>query len=131
MTASKKLLSEAKKAMKKAYAPYSRFKVGVSILAGGAIFSGCNVENVSYGEGDCAETAAIGAMIMGGKKSIDEILVVSSGKTPCPPCGGCRQRIAEFSNKKTKIHISTQQGLMSTHSMEDLLPGSFKAANLK
>ncbi len=86
-----------------AYAPYSRFKVGCAIRAeDGRISVGANVENASYPEGLCAEAAAIAAMVAAGQRRIAEIAVVCEGAEPAPPCGGCRQRIAEFADPDTR-----------------------------
>ncbi|MEO8683844.1 MAG: cytidine deaminase, partial [Devosia sp.] len=83
----------------KAYAPYSRFSVGAAILADdGKIYSGCNIENAAYPQGNCAEASAISAMIAGGGKRITRIYVTGPGTAPVTPCGGCRQRIREFAD---------------------------------
>ena len=91
-------LFEAAKAIQaKAYAPYSRFKVGAAIAhADGRIFAGCNVENAAYPVGSCAEAGAISAMIAAGESRIAEIVVMGDGDNLVTPCGGCRQRIREF-----------------------------------
>src|SRR5690606_25434820 len=93
-------LFEAAEAVRaKAYAPYSGFSVGAAILADdGKIYSGCNVENAAYPQGNCAEPSAIAAMIAGGGKRIEKIFVTGPGVTPVTPCGGCRQRIREFAS---------------------------------
>src|SRR5271157_3086455 len=92
------LFAAARAAQANAYAPYSRFKVGAALAAAsGAVFSGGNVENAAYPEGVCAETSAISAMARAGERRIAEILVIGDGEGLCTPCGGCRQRIREFS----------------------------------
>ena len=97
------LFDAAKAAQAKAYAPYSRFKVGAAILADdGRIYAGCNVENAAYPEGSCAEAGAIAAMVAGGERRIAEILVVGDGENLVTPCGGCRQRIREFASGKRR-----------------------------
>ena len=79
----------------RAYAPYSEFQVGVALRTQtGAVYTGCNVENVSYPEGACAETGAISAMVAAGGGRIVELCVVADGERLISPCGGCRQRIA-------------------------------------
>ena len=94
------LLDEATKVRLHAYAPYSRFKVGAAIRAtSGAVHVGCNVENVAYPEGTCAEAGAIAAMIAAGDSRIAEICVIADSPDPVPPCGGCRQKIAEFADQ--------------------------------
>ncbi|WP_067101460.1 cytidine deaminase [Marinomonas atlantica] len=122
----------AEKAMSKAYVPYSNFQVGAVIeTAEGEVFSGCNVENASYPEGTCAEAGAIAAMIMGGGQRIKQIYVMGVGELLVTPCGGCRQRIREFSDEQTLIHIcSPEKGIRKTLSMDDLLPYSFGPTNL-
>ena len=90
------LLAAARKAQAAAYAPYSNYQVGSAILADGQVFSGCNVENASYGATVCAERNAIGAMILAGAKHIERVVVVTPSKSPKTPCGVCRQVLAEF-----------------------------------
>ena len=123
-----RLLDAASAAQKNAYARYSSFHVGAALLAdNGKIYAGANVENASYPEGQCAETSAIGAMVTDGGRAILEILIL--GSSPCTPCGGCRQRIAEFARQdarqETKVHVAGAQGILRTFRMEDLLPASF------
>lgn len=130
MSSVDEMLVAAMSAMKKAYAPYSKFRVGVCIRAGNELFLGCNVENASYPEGNCAEASAIAAMVMAGHHRIDDIVVVSSGDDPCPPCGGCRQRIAEFAVPATQIHVCTQNGVHRSYTMMELLPASFSKGHL-
>ncbi|MGO9768179.1 MAG: cytidine deaminase [Roseiarcus sp.] len=120
------LFAAARAAQAQAYAPYSRFKVGAAVLTpSGAIFSGCNVENAAYPQGACAEANAIGAMALAGERRIAEILVVGEGDGLCTPCGGCRQRIREFADARTRVHVAGPQGLRATFTLEELLPHSF------
>ncbi|MBO0661997.1 cytidine deaminase [Jiella sp. MQZ9-1] len=121
------LFSAAKAAMEKAYAPYSRFPVGAAILAeDGRVHAGCNIEVVSFPEGWCAETTAIGHMVMGGGGRIAEVAVVAEKLVACSPCGGCRQRLAEFSTAETKVHLcDATTGVVETVTMADLLPYAF------
>ena len=127
----KKLLAAAKHARVRAYAPYSKFKVGAAILADdGEIYAGGNVENAAYPNGVCAETSAISAMVLGGAKKIREIAVVAGGPRLVSPCGGCRQRIAEFADPTTPIHICGPDGLKKTVTIAELLPESFDKRNL-
>lgn len=122
-----KLIEEAKTAANRAYAPYSKFKVGCAIKAlSGRIYSGCNVENVSYPVGTCAEAGAIAAMVNGGDMKILEILVYADSESLISPCGACRQRIAEFANEKTKVYLANKKGVEKTFTIEELLPHSFK-----
>ena len=126
------LLRAAKHARSRAYAPYSKFKVGAAILADdGAVYSGGNVENAAYPNGVCAETSAISAMVLGGGKKIREIAVVAGGPKLVTPCGGCRQRIAEFAEPETPVHVCSPDGLKTTFTIAELLPASFDKRNLR
>lgn len=108
------------------HSPYSNFKVGAAILSDDQrTYVGCNVENVAYPLGQCAEAGAISAMIADGAKHIKEILVVSPNHDFCPPCGGCRQKISEFSGPKTLVHMANCDGEITTVSMKELLPFAF------
>jgi cytidine deaminase len=128
----KKLLAAAKHARGRAYAPYSKFRVGAAILADdGKIYSGGNVENAAYPNGVCAETSAISAMVLGGGKRIREIAVIGSGRNLVTPCGGCRQRIAEFATADTPVHICGPQGPRAHFTIGELLPESFGMLNLR
>lgn len=114
-----------------AYAPYSKFKVGAAILTkSGAVFSGCNVENVAYPEGTCAEAGAIAAMIAAGETEIAEVFVVANCPVPVSPCGGCRQKLAEFSKADVVITMANMDGVSRAQSMAELLPGAFDRAQL-
>lgn len=125
------MLELAIKAKQNAYAPYSKFKVGVCILSSsGEYFCGCNIENASYPQGWCAEPSAISAMIMGGCTSIVEILVIGSGDLLCSPCGGCRQKIREFSDANTIVHMAIDDKIVKSVKLYDLLPLSFGPENL-
>ena len=125
------LFQAAKAAQANAYAPYSRFKVGAALRAsGGAIYSGANVENAADPQGSCAEAGAIAAMALAGKRRIAEILVVGDGEALCTPCGGCRQRIREFADVATPIHIAGSKGVRRTFTLGELLPESFGPEHL-
>ncbi len=109
-----------------AHAPYSEFPVGAAILAAnGEIYSGCNVENASYPEGCCAEASAISNMVGAGEKKIIEIAVIAKKMDLVTPCGGCRQRIAEFGNADTLVHLCDQNCIIETVRLGELLPKSF------
>ena len=115
----------------RAYAPYSRFKVGAALRAtSGAVHVGCNVENVAYPEGTCAEAGAIAAMIAAGDLRIAEIHVIADSPDPVPPCGGCRQKIAEFADQTVRVTMHTVDGKVLTMTVADLLPGLFTAAHM-
>lgn len=124
------LFARAKSAMRKAHAPYSSFSVGAALrTTDGRIFAGCNVENVSYPEGWCAETSAIAHLIMDGGGTIAEIAVVAEKLSRCSPCGGCRQRIAEFAGPKARIHLcDVEKGIEETLTLDQLLPYGFNTA---
>ncbi len=122
-----KLFNLASSAAANAYAPYSQFKVGAAILSSsGNFYSGCNVENISYPLGTCAEAGAIAAMINGGDNKIAEILIYADSKALISPCGACRQRVAEFASADTKIHLADKSGIKKTFTLEELLPNNFK-----
>jgi cytidine deaminase len=120
------LFAAAKAAQANAYARYSRFHVGAALrTASGAVFSGCNVENAAYPQGSCAEAGAIAAMAAAGERRIKEILVIGEGDALCTPCGGCRQRIREFADSATPIHIAGPEGVRRTFTLGELLPEAF------
>ncbi|PPJ48192.1 cytidine deaminase [Rhizobium sp. KAs_5_22] len=121
------LFEAARDAMRFAHAPYSKFPVGAAIRADdGRIYTGANIENLSFPQGWCAEPTAIGCMIMGGATKIVEMAVIAEKMALCPPCGGCRQKIAEFAEAGTKIYLCDEVGLQKTMTMDELLPFSFK-----
>ncbi len=127
MNNTQKLFELAQASFQNAHCPYSNFAVGAAILGdNGKFYSGCNVENVSYPEGTCAESGAIAAMINDGGKKIAEILILGNGKELITPCGGCRQRICEFATPSTLIHLADMSGIVETLKIDDLLPHSFK-----
>jgi cytidine deaminase len=126
-----RLFEAAKAAQENAYAPYSRFKVGAALMTpDGAIFSGGNVENAAYPQGWCAETSAIAAMAHSGQRRIVDICVIGDGEALCTPCGGCRQRIREFADAATVVHVAGPEGVRKTFSLIDLLPVSFGPEHL-
>lgn len=125
------LLSAATKVRENAYAPYSRFKVGAAIWSvEGRVHVGCNVENVAYPEGTCAEAGAIAAMIANGDTRIAEIAVIADSPEPVPCCGGCRQKIAEFADHGVRVTLYTTDGKSKSMTVAELLPGSFTAAHM-
>lgn len=129
--ASQEATDVAIRAKDNAYAPYSKFKVGVALVGqSGKIFSGCNVENASYGGTICAERVAITKAVSEGEKSFFEIFISTDAKKPTPPCGLCRQVMAEFFKADTKIHIVHNNEVVETHSFKDLLPHAFGPNNL-
>ena len=122
----KRLIELSYEMMLNAYAPYSNFSVGAAILSeNDKLFGGCNVENAAYPEGTCAEAGAISAMIAGGCKKIKEIYIVSKSENIVSPCGGCRQKIREFSSDQTKIFLCNIKWEYKLFSLNELLPFSF------
>jgi len=125
------LFVAAKAAQARAYAPYSEFRVGAALRTPeGDVFSGGNVENAAYPEGWCAETSAIAAMAAAGGRKIAEICVVGEGEGLCTPCGGCRQRIREFADKRTIVHVAGPDGVRASFRLAALLPESFGPGHL-
>jgi cytidine deaminase len=126
------LVAIATAAMAKSYSPYSGFAVGAALVtSNGQVFSACNVENAAYPEGTCAEAGAISAMIMAGEHRIRDIYVVGTGDALVSPCGGCRQRIREFADASTMVHICGLEGVRRSVSIEELLPLSFGPDHLR
>jgi len=124
---SAQLLRSAKKVMKNAHAPYSKFRVGAAVLlSNGKIFSGCNVENASYGMTNCAERTAIFTAVaaLGPKIEIRAVSVVNDHGVPCSPCGACRQVIYEFGPDAT-IFFQSADGPKQAH-IAELLPEGFR-----
>lgn len=125
------LLKAARDVRMRAWSPYSRFKVGAALRAeSGAVYAGCNVENVAYPEGTCAEAGAIAAMVAGGDTRIAEITVIADSPEPVPCCGGCRQKIAEFAGPEVRVTLATTDGKTQVMSVAELLPGAFSAAHM-
>ena len=115
-----------------AYAPYSNFKVGAAVRsASGTVYAGCNVENVAYPEGTCAEAGAIAAMVAAGEQELTEVYVVASSPQPVPPCGGCRQKLAEFGKHEVKVTLASVDGAEMETTIGDLLPGAFGASHME
>ena len=96
----------------------------------GAVFAGCNVENVAYPQGTCAEAGAIAAMVAAGERDIAAVYVVAGSPMPVPPCGGCRQKLAEFAGPDVEVVMATVDGVEERMSMGALLPGMFTAAHM-
>ncbi|WP_051292348.1 cytidine deaminase [Acetobacter nitrogenifigens] len=116
----------------RAYAPYSRFHVGAALRCDdGRIFVGCNVENAAYPEGVCAEAGAISAMVANGGRRIVEAVVCGGDGAPCPPCGGCRQKLREFGAATLNVTMVDGSGrVLLVRSLAELLPDSFGPENL-
>jgi cytidine deaminase len=114
-----------------AHAPYSGFKVGAALrTSAGTVHAGCNVENVAYPEGTCAEAGAIAAMVAAGERGLAEVYVVADSPAPVPPCGGCRQKLAEFGTGDVPVTLATVAGEERRTTIADLLPGAFNAGHM-
>ncbi|MDO6733985.1 cytidine deaminase [Octadecabacter sp. 1_MG-2023] len=125
------LIDDARKVRENAYAPYSNFAVGAAIkTVDGTIYKGINVENVAYPEGTCAEAGAIAAMCAAGERQIAEVAVIADAPAPVPPCGGCRQKIAEFAGPDVVVTMATMDGKTLQMTVADLLPGRFTADHM-
>jgi cytidine deaminase len=125
------LLDDARQIRDRAYAPYSGFKVGAAIRAeSGRVYTGVNVENAAYPEGTCAEAGAIAAMIAGGDSRIAEVAVIADCPDPVPPCGGCRQKLAEFARGDVPVTMATLAGVTLTRRLDELLPGAFVSSHM-
>ena len=126
------LLDDAREVRKNAYAPYSNFAVGAALRTpDGTVFTGINVENVAYPEGTCAEAGAIAAMCAAGAREIAEIAVIADAPAPVPPCGGCRQKIAEFAGPEVVVIMGTTDGAELRMTVAELLPGRFSADHME
>lgn len=125
-------LKDAARAVREnAYVPYSGFKVGAAIRStSGAIYAGCNVENVAYPEGTCAEAGAIAAMVAAGETQLAEVYVIAGSPMPVSPCGGCRQKLAEFGGGEVKVTMATTGGAEQVTTIAELLPGVFNTAHM-
>lgn len=129
--ADSELAAAARAVRENAYAPYSRFKVGAAVrAASGRVYVGCNVENVAYPEGTCAEAGAIAAMIAAGETRLTAVAVIADSPSPVPPCGGCRQKLAEFGAGDVPVALATTSGATTLTTIGALLPGQFLAAHM-
>lgn len=125
------MLDLARNALANAHAPYSRFRIGACVRsAGGHLYAGCNVENASYPVTQCAEATAIGAMVVAGERQIVEVVILTEGIEPCPPCGRCRQQLAEFASAATRIHLCGPEGVRLSATLGELLPMAFGPTTL-
>jgi homotetrameric cytidine deaminase len=123
--ATPRLVDLARRAMGRAYAPYSHFQVGVALRdEAGGLHAGANVENSSYPQGTCAEAAAIGALLTAGGHAIREVVVMADTEL-IVPCGGCRQRLSELAAPETPVHLAGPEGIRRTVTLGELLPLAF------
>ncbi|WP_424984418.1 cytidine deaminase [Microbulbifer sp. S227A] len=125
------LKDAATRVRENAHAPYSGFKVGAALrAASGTVYVGCNVENVAYPEGTCAEAGAIAAMVAAGETELLEAYVIADSPMPVTPCGGCRQKLAEFGAGSVVVTMGTTEGREQVMTLADLLPGAFSADHM-
>jgi cytidine deaminase len=125
------LIEEAKKARQRAYVPYSKFPVGAALLAeDGRIFSGCNVENASFGLTNCAERTAFFKAVSEGAGKFQALAVVGATAGPVSPCGACRQVMVEFCSPGMKVYLANLEGKIRETTVSELLPGAFDKEEL-
>lgn len=123
------LLAFAREVQERAYAPYSKFRVGAAVFADGEVFTGTNVENAAFGATVCAEAAAVAAAVAAGCTSIQAIAISGDSAAPCVPCGTCRQILSEF-NQDMRIVMGGTGDEIMVETIEDLLPASFSPGML-
>lgn len=129
-TTAVKLLEAAIQAREKAYAPYSKFKVGAALLTrGGRCYTGCNVENVSYGLTCCAERVALYKAVSEGEREFEAIAITADTEEYCSPCGACRQVLAEFGSD-LKVIMGNRRGEYRQMTVAELLPAAFNQDTL-
>ena len=119
------LARAAAAARRRAYAPYSRFRVGAAVRAEGRIYSGCNVENASYGLTVCAERSAVSRAVFAGARRLEALAVASGTSPPTPPCGMCLQTLAEFAGPTLPVLLLGARGSQEETTLGELLPRAF------
>jgi cytidine deaminase len=119
------LVRAAREARRRAYAPYSRFRVGAAVAAGGEVHAGCNVENVSFGLTVCAERNAVAAAVLAGARRLDAVVVASGTAPPTPPCGACLQTLAELAGPALPVVLVGARGARVETTLGALLPSAF------
>ncbi|EPR30088.1 Cytidine deaminase [Geobacillus sp. WSUCF1] len=125
------LIAEAKKARELAYVPYSKFPVGAALLTkGGSVYRGCNIENAAYSVCNCAERTALFKAYSEGEKEFTALAVIADTPRPVPPCGACRQVIAELCHGDMKVILANLKGDVKVMTVSELLPEAFSAEDL-
>lgn len=126
------LEDRAKAAQQKAYAPYSKFKVGAALRASGQIFEGANIENASYSMCICAERTAMSAAVVAGARELEEVAVCTDASPPSSPCGACRQFLFEFAADPSKVRVTAinPAGERRSWTLAELLPAGFSGREL-
>jgi cytidine deaminase len=125
------LVEMASQARQFSYSPYSKFRVGAAVeCSDGRVFTGCNVENSSYGLTMCAERVALGKAVSEGATEVTRIAVIADAEAPVPPCGACRQVIHELCGENVRIIMSDQNGKIEVHTISQLLPAAFDGSFL-
>jgi cytidine deaminase len=115
----------ARAVRRNAHAPYSKFRVGAAVLAGGAVHAGANVENASYGLTVCAERVAVGTAVAAGARRLEAVAVASGTEEPTPPCGACLQTLAEFGGPDLPVVLAGARGRIVETTLGELLPRAF------
>jgi cytidine deaminase len=125
------LVEAARAARARAHAPYSRFRVGAALLdEHGRVHAGCNVENAAHPEGLCAEAVALGALVTAGGTHVRAAVVAAEGAETIVPCGGCRQKLAEFAPADTPVIAVDERAIRARHTLGELLPFGFGPGHL-
>ncbi len=129
MTSIAALFEAATRVRRHAHVPYCRFPVSAAIrTAAGTIHVGVNIDNAAYPLASCAEANAIGSMVAAGERDIVDVLIIGGAAGDgalCTPCGGCRQRLAEFGSAETRVHVCGPEGIRRHFTLGDLLPYGF------
>ncbi|MED4876260.1 cytidine deaminase [Geobacillus stearothermophilus] len=125
------LIAEAKKAREFAYVPYSKFKVGAALLTkDGSVYRGCNIENAAYSVCNCAERTALFKAYSEGETEFAALAVIADTPRPVPPCGACRQVIAELCPSDMKVILANVNGDVKIVTVQELLPDAFSAEDM-
>ncbi|API89561.1 cytidine deaminase [Marinilactibacillus sp. 15R] len=126
-----KLIRTATDMLERAYVPYSKFPVGASLLTKeGTVYSGCNIENASFGLTNCAERTAIFKAVSEGEKNFEYLVVTGDTDGPISPCGACRQVMAEFFSPEMKVLLTNRKGQKQETTVQELLPGAFTSKDM-